>query len=93
MWPADSGEFTQTHGRSATTSIQVDRRYFQLFPSAFASYKITDADQVSVSVSRRITHPNYQSMNPFLNYSDFYTARFWPPHAPSRSCSITHINN
>ncbi|MGY3088876.1 hypothetical protein ACVWYF_001916 [Hymenobacter sp. UYAg731] len=83
------GELTQTTGRSATTGQQVARSYFQLFPSAFASYKITDQDQVSASVSRRISRPNYQSLNPFLNYSDFYTAQQGNPFlAPSLSQSF-----
>ncbi|MCI1189039.1 TonB-dependent receptor family protein [Hymenobacter sp. DH14] len=83
------GELTQTTGRSATTGQQVDRSYFQLFPSAFASYKITEHDQVSASVSRRISRPNYQSLNPFLNYSDFYTAMQGNPFlAPSLSQSF-----
>ena len=83
------GELTQTTGRSATTGQQVERRYFQLFPSAFASYKITEHDQVSASVSRRITRPNYQSLNPFLNYTDFYTAQQGNPFlAPSLSQSF-----
>ena len=83
------GELTQTTGRSATTGQQIDRSYFQLFPSAFASYKITDQDQVSTSVSRRISRPNYQSLNPFLNYSDFYTAQQGNPLlAPSLSQSF-----
>lgn len=83
------GELTQTTGMSATTGQQVDRRYFQLFPSAFASYKITEHDQVSASVSRRITRPNYQSLNPFLDYTDFYTAQQGNPFlAPSLSQSF-----
>ncbi|MDQ2792745.1 MAG: TonB-dependent receptor family protein [Bacteroidota bacterium] len=83
------GELTQANGRSATTGQQVARRYFQLFPSAFASYKITDRDQVSASVSRRISRPNYQSLNPFLNYTDFYTAQQGNPFlAPSLSQSF-----
>ena len=83
------GELTQTSGRSATTGEQVERRYFQLFPSAFASYKITERDQLSASVSRRISRPDYQSLNPFLNYTDFYTAQRGNPFlAPSLSQSV-----
>ena len=55
------GELTQTTGRSATTGQRVERSYFQLFPSAFASYERDENNQVSASVSRRITRPNYQS--------------------------------
>ena len=55
------GELTQNTGRSATTGQRVERSYFQLFPSAFASYKRDENNQVSASVSRRITRLNYQS--------------------------------
>ena len=55
------GELTQTIGRSATAGQRVERSYFQLFPSAFASYERGENNQVSASVSRRITRPNYQS--------------------------------
>ncbi len=83
------GELTRTTGRSATTGQRVERSYFQLFPSAFASYKLDDNNQVSASVSRRITRPNYQSLNPFLNYTDFYTAQQGNPFlAPSLSQSF-----
>ena len=83
------GELTQTTGRSATTGQRVERSYFQLFPSAFASYKLDENNQVSASVSRRITRPNYQSLNPFLNYTDFYTAQQGNPFlAPSLSQSF-----
>jgi hypothetical protein len=83
------GELTQTTGRSATTGVQVERSYFQLFPSAFASYKVDESNQVSASVSRRISRPNYQSLNPFLNYTDFYTAQQGNPFlAPSLSQSF-----
>ncbi|HEX8658960.1 MAG TPA: outer membrane beta-barrel family protein, partial [Hymenobacter sp.] len=82
------GELTQTTSTPATGS-PVARRYFQLFPSAFASYKLTDHDQVSASVSRRITRPAYQSLNPFLNYTDFYTAQQGNPMlAPALSQSF-----
>jgi hypothetical protein len=82
------GELTQTTGTPAI-GPRVERNYFQLFPSAFISYKMGENNQVSASVSRRITRPNYQSLNPFLDYSDFYTARQGNPFlAPSLSQSF-----
>ncbi len=83
------GELTQTTGRPATIGPRVERSYCQLFPSAFASYKLDEHNQVSASVSRRITRPNYQSLNPFLNYTDFYTVQQGNPFlAPSLSQSF-----
>ncbi|MBF9224218.1 TonB-dependent receptor domain-containing protein [Hymenobacter ruricola] len=82
------GELTQTTGTPAI-GPRIDRSYFQLFPSAFASYKVDEDNQVSASVSRRITRPSYQSLNPFLDYSDFYTARQGNPFlSPSLSQSF-----
>ncbi|MFD2784872.1 TonB-dependent receptor [Hymenobacter rubripertinctus] len=83
------GELTQSTGNSPTTGQRVARRYFQLFPSAFAAYKIDDNNQLSASVSRRITRPGYQDLNPFLRYTDFYTAHRGNPFlAPSLSQSL-----
>lgn len=82
------GELTQTTGTPAVGPT-IARNYFQLFPSAFASYKVDESNQVSASVSRRITRPAYQNLNPFLNYSDFYTAQQGNPFlAPSLSQSL-----
>lgn len=83
------GELTQSTGNSPTTGQRVARHYFQLFPSAFAAYKIDDNNQLSASVSRRITRPGYQDLNPFLRYTDFYTAHRGNPFlAPSLSQSL-----
>ncbi len=82
------GELTQTTGTPAVGPV-IARNYFQLFPSAFASYKVDESNQVSASVSRRITRPAYQNLNPFLNYTDFYTAQQGNPFlAPSLSQSL-----
>ncbi|MBO2011502.1 TonB-dependent receptor domain-containing protein [Hymenobacter negativus] len=82
------GELTQTTGTPAIGAV-ISRNYFQLFPSAFANYRMDENNQVSASVSRRITRPAYQNLNPFLNYTDFYTAQQGNPFlAPSLSQSF-----
>ena len=68
------GEGTHSLGESPTTGQRVERHYAQLFPTLFASYKAGEHDQWSVSAGRRITRPSYQSLNPFINYTDTYTA-------------------
>ena len=54
----------------STRQVKGDRRfkndYFQLFPSAFFNYKITDDQTLGTSVSRRIDRPGYSQLNPFL---------------------------
>jgi hypothetical protein len=83
------GEHTRSVGESPTTGQRVARQYFQLFPTVFASYKLGERDQLSWSAGRRISRPSYQSLNPFLNYSDAYTAMQGNPFlAPSLASSF-----
>lgn len=83
------GEHTHSLGESPTTGQRVARDYFQLFPSLFANYKFSDADQLGLSGSRRITRPAYQNLNPFISYTDFYTVNVGNPYlAPSLSNSL-----
>lgn len=51
------------------------RQYTNLFPSAFASYRLDSNgnNTLSVNISRRIRRPNYQQLNPFLIYRDGYS--------------------
>jgi hypothetical protein len=74
----------------------VARDYFQLFPTLFASYKFGERDQLSVSAGRRISRPSYQSLNPFINYTDAYTAMQGNPFlAPSlaRSFVLNYLHH
>ncbi|HEU0109340.1 MAG TPA: TonB-dependent receptor [Flavisolibacter sp.] len=54
----------------STRQVKGDRRfkndYFQLFPSAFVNYKLTEEKTIGASVSRRIDRPGYSQLNPFL---------------------------
>ncbi|GAB3825721.1 outer membrane beta-barrel protein [Hymenobacter jeollabukensis] len=91
------GEHTHAVGASASTGQRVARNYFQLFPTVFASYKLGDNDQLGLSGGRRISRPSYQSLNPFVTYTDAYTALQGNPFlAPSLARSLvlnyTHRN-
>ncbi|WP_153042666.1 TonB-dependent receptor [Rufibacter ruber] len=66
-------EQTISEGTSLTTQNVANRNYWELFPSAFVSYSPKDDHQFSTSYSRRISRPNYRSLNPFTFYSDPYT--------------------
>jgi hypothetical protein len=90
------GEHTHSLGESPTTGQRVARDYFQLFPTLFASYKLGERDQLSVSGGRRISRPSYQSLNPFVNYTDAYTAMQGNPFlAPSlaRSFVLNYLHH
>ncbi|RYY10026.1 MAG: TonB-dependent receptor, partial [Cytophagaceae bacterium] len=83
------GERTHSVGKSPTTGQRVARDYFQLFPTLFASYPLGPHDQLSGSAGRRISRPSYQSLNPFLTYTDAYTVMQGNPFlAPSLARSF-----
>ncbi|HEY1024363.1 MAG TPA: outer membrane beta-barrel family protein [Sphingobacteriaceae bacterium] len=67
-------EQTVSTGNSYTTQSQVSRNYWELFPSLFFSYNVHDDHKLNASYSRRISRPAYKSVNPFVFYSDPYTA-------------------
>ncbi|GAB4002972.1 outer membrane beta-barrel family protein [Spirosoma daeguense] len=75
-WSIQAGlraEHTRSLGNSVTLSKVVDRKYLNLFPSAFLTYKINEDHQWRASYSRRIDRPNYQDLNPFVYVMDPYT--------------------
>lgn len=67
-------EQTISQGDSHTTRSVVNRNYWELFPSLFFSYSANADHKLNVSYSRRINRPAYKSVNPFVFYSDPYTA-------------------
>ncbi|QJD95698.1 TonB-dependent receptor [Mucilaginibacter robiniae] len=67
-------EQTISTANSLTRNEIVKRNYWQLFPSAFVTYKINANNQLNASFSRRISRPNYNSLNSAIRYTDAYTA-------------------
>jgi outer membrane receptor protein involved in Fe transport len=43
---------------------------FSLFPSLFATYKITNKQSIQANFSRKINRPNFFQLIPFINFSD-----------------------
>ena len=66
-------EFTHSEGNSLTAKSLIKRNYLDLFPSIFINQTLASNHEVGVSYSRRIDRPDYQSLNPFLYFSDLYT--------------------
>ncbi len=66
-------ENTIAKGRQVTTSQNFDRNYTQLFPTAFLQYKLNDKNNFGLNYGRRIRRPNYESLNPFIEFLDKYT--------------------
>lgn len=75
-WSLQSGlraEKTLGKGNLKTTNTTFTRNYLNLFPSVFLLHKISKNYQISYNYSRRISRPDYESMNPFVFYLDPYT--------------------
>ncbi|MEO1626653.1 MAG: TonB-dependent receptor, partial [Bacteroidota bacterium] len=50
-----------------------DSTYFNLFPSAFLTYRLSDMHKLRLSYSKRIARPYYGDLNPFVFYNDAFT--------------------
>ena len=66
------GEFTQTKGFSQTLNELHTNQYFQLFPSAYFSYKLKETNTLNLNYTKRISRPGYSQLNPFRAYTSPY---------------------
>lgn len=64
---AEYSDISTTLVRSNTLN---ERQYLSLFPSAFFSYKQSDANQFQLNFSRRISRPWFRMLLPFTGLSD-----------------------
>ncbi len=65
------GELTDLKWTQLTTMQKSTKDpYFNLFPTAFFAYQITEADELQLSYTRRITRPRRHWLNPFIDVSD-----------------------
>jgi len=64
-------ESSTYNGTLLTTGATFNNSYpFSLFPSAFATYKLTDKQDVQLNYSRKINRPNFFQLIPFIDYTD-----------------------
>ncbi|MEO7213368.1 MAG: TonB-dependent receptor [Mucilaginibacter sp.] len=67
------GEYTNTRGYSVTLDALNTNRYFKLFPTLFAVYKINKDNELNLNYGYRINRPDYWRLNPFKSYTSPYT--------------------
>ena len=75
-WGAQLGlrlENTNAKGDQVTTGEQFNRHYTQLFPTGYLQYQPDKKNTYVLNYGRRIRRPDYQSLNPFINFIDRYT--------------------
>lgn len=64
-------ESSSYEGNLVSRNQQFSTKYpFSLFPSAFATYKLTDKQDMQLNYSRKINRPNFFQLIPFIDYSD-----------------------
>lgn len=66
-------ENTNAKGRQIKTDSVFKRDYTNLFPNAGVGYNLNENNQFNFSYSRRISRPNYESLNPFVFFLDSLT--------------------
>lgn len=86
-------EHTNAKGNQITTNIQFDRNYVQLFPTAYFQYTINKSNNVGLNYGRRIRRPDYENLNPFVEFLDRYTYEQGNPYLRpqiSNNIELTH---
>lgn len=75
-WNGQAGlrmENTNAKGNLVTTGEKFDRHYTQLFPTLYLQYKPDEKNSFVLNYGKRIRRPDYQRLNPFINFLDRYT--------------------
>jgi iron complex outermembrane recepter protein len=85
------GYLTSLNDPIADTAA-VDRNYTNLFPSAGLTYELSDKHSFGLTYSRRISRPNYQSLNPFENKIDELTYQKGNPLLQPQFANSYEIN-
>ncbi|QDH78910.1 TonB-dependent receptor [Echinicola soli] len=73
-------EYSDITGNSVTLNQINKQNYLNLFPSMFLQQKVSDNYSITYNVNRRITRPNYRSLNPFVFYIDPLTTEQGNPN-------------
>lgn len=82
-WSAKAGlraEQANIETNQMTTDSVNKQHYLDFFPNVSLSKALNPNNVLSLSYSRRIDRPNYQSLNPFIYYIDEYTYRVGNPY-------------
>lgn len=66
-------ENTNAKGVQLTTGEKFNRNYTQLFPTAYLQFKANEKNSYGLNYGRRINRPDYEDLNPFIEFLDRYT--------------------
>lgn len=63
-------EYSDINTLLKETNESNSQNYFDFFPSAHFTWKLTEKDNLQLSYSRRIRRPDFGQLNPFRSYTD-----------------------
>lgn len=85
--------FSGTEEKFVPFNEKFSRNYTQLFPTMYLQYSANEKNQFVINYGRRINRPNYQDLNPFINFIDRYTFEQGNPNLRpqfSHNIELTH---
>jgi hypothetical protein len=90
------GEYTHSKGEQRTVELVTDSTYFNLFPSAYVSYALSEKHNFNMAYGRRIIRPVYSQLNPFEYRIDAYSFQAGNPYLKPMimdDYSFSYMNN
>ncbi len=60
-------ELTRTDAQQLTDNTSNTRSYLEIYPSLHTDFTVTDASTLSFGASRRVTRPEFESLNPYID--------------------------
>ncbi|WP_028897033.1 TonB-dependent receptor domain-containing protein [Prevotella sp. HUN102] len=94
-WKVNTESYSWAQERDATLRGKPFKKdYFQLFPSVFMSYQLTDNDQLQLNYTRRLRRPWGGQLNSFRNTSDATVISYGNPELTpeySNSFSLNYL--
>ena len=89
------GEYTYALGEQRTTDAVNDTSYLNLFPTFFMNYQMSEKQTLGLSYSRRLSRPDFESLNPFEVAVDAYTFKVGNPYltpAYTHNFQLSHMS-
>ena len=76
------GEYSSIYGKDLrhSTTLPIDKTYWQLYPTLHLSYKITDLQSAQLSYSRRVHRPHFWDLNPYMDIREDNQMSFGNPN-------------
>ena len=73
------GEYTKGKGEIIASNFKLKKDYFNFFPSFFLTKELENRKSVGISISRRVSRPNYRRFNPTIFYLTDFTSQVGNP--------------